>query len=616
MRELVITMPLLKKLVYVHGIRFISVSEGIDSARDGWEILATIIALQAENYIKELSHNVFRGHEGNVFANYSVGDYCFGYTSVAIPGTEKGRRGRNAQPRRAYAIDDIEAAWVIRIFDWFVKKNKSLRWIARELNRRGAPKDHRSSTPHWHHSYLPGVLRNRKYIGMWSWGETKTVRDPMTGCKAQDTRPHDDCKKWTRDLPKLRIVSDDVFEAAALRLDKNIEKYSSSRDSKGKFRGSISGNSEQNPRYLLSWVLACESCKECRLSITSTNGKYMFCPGYPRGVCTCRTTLRRELAERLILAEIGKRVIRDPVWLQAVLNDTAIAWQTLESNIPGALTSARSNLAELEEKIRIINDVLETGADSVSLLKRLKKREAERDEANRLLKQLEQTDAGRGPAPDEVWILKKLQTLENTLSGACPAAAFALRALVGGEIRITEIRQTETRGYLRATFTLRSRNVATALCPAVFSTDSTTESAASVEEVISIDIRERETADSIADDVMRLFNQGIKFREIAKVLGCGRSLVHKAFKRWHQAHNLPVPDGRTCRKRLPSHRKAEQLVEQVMQHWHQDLSYGEIATLMQCDRNVITECVRIYFTRQGLPLPDGRMRRKLLRKPD
>ena len=34
-------------------------------------------------------------------AGFCVGDYCFGYKSEVVPGTEKGRRGRKAPPQRA-----------------------------------------------------------------------------------------------------------------------------------------------------------------------------------------------------------------------------------------------------------------------------------------------------------------------------------------------------------------------------------------------------------------------------------------------------------------------------------------------------------------------------------
>ena len=84
-RESVISMPTLKRLVYVHKVRVISVTEGLDSDRDGWDLIATLLSIQHEKFIADLSRNVFRGQEGAVLAGYSVGDYCFGYHSVRAP---------------------------------------------------------------------------------------------------------------------------------------------------------------------------------------------------------------------------------------------------------------------------------------------------------------------------------------------------------------------------------------------------------------------------------------------------------------------------------------------------------------------------------------------------
>ena len=94
-RQSVISMPMLKQLVYVHRVRVISVTEGIDSDREGWDMMAAMLSIQHERYIKDLGDNVFRGQEGKVLAAYSVGDYCFGYGSIPAPGFENQGRNRN-----------------------------------------------------------------------------------------------------------------------------------------------------------------------------------------------------------------------------------------------------------------------------------------------------------------------------------------------------------------------------------------------------------------------------------------------------------------------------------------------------------------------------------------
>jgi len=103
---------------------------------------------------------------------------------------------------------------VVRIFYWFVQDRRSIRWIAKELTRHNVPKDHRSSTPGWHHDYVRRVLSNRKYIGVWDWGERTNRRNPLTGQVTQEGRPAAESQTWTRQRPDLRIIEDETFEAA------------------------------------------------------------------------------------------------------------------------------------------------------------------------------------------------------------------------------------------------------------------------------------------------------------------------------------------------------------------------------------------------------------------
>ena len=77
-RESVITMPLLKRLVYTCKVRVISVTGGIDSSLDSWEVIATVLSLVHERYIKDPADAVLRGQEDAVLAGFCVGDYCFG----------------------------------------------------------------------------------------------------------------------------------------------------------------------------------------------------------------------------------------------------------------------------------------------------------------------------------------------------------------------------------------------------------------------------------------------------------------------------------------------------------------------------------------------------------
>lgn len=52
------------------------------------------------------------------------------------------------------------------------------------------------------------------------------------------------------------------------------------------------------------------------------------------------------------------------------------------------------------------------------------------------------------------------------------------------------------------------------------------------------------------DAVMKLFEQKLKLGQIADVLEIDRNTVTSSVKYWHEQRELPLPDGRTRRKSL------------------------------------------------------------------
>ena len=237
-RESIINATTLKKLVHKYKVRVVSLTEGIDSNNDNWFTLATILGLQHEQYLKTLGANVMRGLIGNLLNGHSVGDLAYGYGSVPIPGVETHRRGRNERPPKKYVINETEATWVRKIFDWFVRERRSIRWIVCELNRLKAPRDQRSRGEKWGRSAVINLLRRTKYIGIWEWGVSRNHRDPETGDIYKELRDEDEWKKWVRHLPELKIVDEEVFARAQELLDENEQKCADFRGEEGTFTGS------------------------------------------------------------------------------------------------------------------------------------------------------------------------------------------------------------------------------------------------------------------------------------------------------------------------------------------------------------------------------------------
>jgi hypothetical protein len=609
-RESVIGMPMLKELVYVCRVRIISLTEGIDSATDSWEVLATIFSLQHEQYIKYLSHAVFRGQEGNVLAGFSVGDWCFGYASVPIPGSEAGRRGRVARPRAQYVVDPVTSAWVVRIFSWFVVERRPVRWIARELTRRNAPKDHRATTPGWHHDYVRRVLTNRKYIGVWGWGANVNRRNPLTGKVRQEARSEEECEKWVRHFPHLQIVDNATFDAAQAILRANEEKLGRRRRPNGQLPGSAVGGAAAHPRHLLSGLVRCAACGS-RLQVGGAGGKYLFCRNYLKGSCTCKTHLPRERAERMILQAIGERVLANPAWRQAVLNELDAACRREQDRLPTDLQETERTLAAVEAKIGRLVDQVENGTAAPEVAERLAQRRAERKALHERLNRARRAAEIAQPPPTVAWVEEQFQHLHTLLRGGGPAASLALRELVGGQIVVEEVQEPgRQRHWLRGAFTIRTAALAASVRGQGMAGGAP--AGADAGEEIVLDFREPRSYEEIADRVKALFDKGVSFADMAAEVGCHRNLLMKALRHWHAQRGLPPPDGRSCRKRLARPSLAKEMADKAKELWDRNLLVREIAERLQCCEDTVTQAIGHWFRSRGLEVPDGRTRRKQL----
>lgn len=621
-RESVISMPLIKQLVHVHRVRVISCTEGLDTANQGWNLIATMSSLQHERYIEDLSANVFRGQEGNVLAGLSVGDYCFGYTSEPGGGIVAFRRGKHAKPPMVYKIDPEQAAVVRQVFAWFVNERRSLRWINKELNRLGAAKDHRASSRKWFHQCVVKLLSNRKYIGIWAWGLRRNVRNPLTGQIQQERRSASETDKWVRHLPDLQIIDPVTFEKAQELLQKNRERLARRREPNGRLRGSVAGSGGEHPRHLLSGLIRCSACGAI-FYVSGAAGKYMSCSNSMTGLCECRTQLRRDRAERLILDAIRDRVVDNPGWRRAILDAAMAAWRELATRVPDELAAERKAVADFDTIIRRLVDSIERGDAPPEVNKRLEARTAERDVRLRRLAQLERTSQVHTDPPTAEWLELQLQHLAALLRGDAPAAALALRSLVG-EIQMTEIRRDNRRRfYLRGCFRICQRRLLESILPAIPTSDQFEVPSAQIANApfdeIFIDFIEPNPTLAQASEAVDLHQEGLLCCEIAEEIGVSRSRLSKLLAIGFRLRGLPKPDGRSRRTSLNRKHTAlpqyQAIADTVKELLDQNLLLGEIAEHMGCDRNTITTAIRYWYKSRGLAVPDGRTRRKALPRP-
>jgi len=362
-------------------------------------------------------------------------------------------------------------------------------------------------------------LKNRKYVGLRPWGVKKNVRDPPTGKIRQEERSPEESEKWLRHFPHLQLIDDETFKAAR--------------------------------RLLLSQLIVCGHCGRT-FHVGGTKGKYLFCPGYRMGTCSCQTQLRRDRAERMILGEIGRRILANPAWRQRVLEETLKAWNAQEATIPTGLAAARRSLMDVEQKIANLVDRIENGRGGPELDERLAQRRAEKRERAERVKRLEAADQNRRPKPTEAWVDEQLRNLGEKFSQGTPAAAHALRDLVGGKVVVTEIRQTNCkRFHLQGRFTIAVKPLVEELLGRVggCEKEEASDPDASTEEFV-IDFRKIPEIESLSERAKELYDQGLMNAQIAEVLGRARSYVTKLLKHWFESRGLAMPDGRSRRATL------------------------------------------------------------------
>lgn len=141
-------------------------------------------------------------------------------------------------------INEVEAEFVKKIYQWYVNEHLTLREIGNRLYEQGAlPK--RRESKNWGASSIRRILTSPIYIGKYIYNRRKTqkVKGQKTASgapkKTYDLRPEDD---WiVIDVPA--IVDNEIYEQAQIRKEKNLKN---------------SGNVKYD--YLLKSLIRCGHC--------------------------------------------------------------------------------------------------------------------------------------------------------------------------------------------------------------------------------------------------------------------------------------------------------------------------------------------------------------------
>jgi site-specific DNA recombinase len=328
---------LFKRLRFA-GIRLFTLAEGeISELHVG--LKGTMNAL----FLKDLAEKTRRGLEGRVREGRSGGGLCFGYEVVR----EHDLRGEPIHGGRK--INQLEATIVCRIFTEFAA-GKSPRRIAVDLNRdhvpgpRGGEWD--TSTINGNAARGTGILNNELYIGRLVWNRLRYIKDPETGRRI--SRLNDPSRLVVQDVPELRIISQDLWDAVKQR--QHLLKRNTRPDLADKPFWA-----RQRPRFLITGLA---KCGECGSSYVKISANLFGCAAARnRGTCSNRVNIRLDTLEQMILDGLRHRLMA-PDLFKTFCEEFHREVNRLRTDGNAANEAKRNELGRVERRVRRIIEVI------------------------------------------------------------------------------------------------------------------------------------------------------------------------------------------------------------------------------------------------------------------
>jgi site-specific DNA recombinase len=202
--------------------------DGLDTAIPGWQLQFGISGLMASHFVRETSHRVVRGMQGQLERGYMIAKAPFGYRAVKV-GEKDNEGGTN------WEVEPETAKWVKTIFQMRFQGN-SLNAIAERLNREGVacPRPPRlEKKGYWRPATVLQLLANTIYRGVFIYNGSAYSR-----AKAKKEQRKLEPVEYPR--PNLQIVEDRIWQAC------------NTKSTARPFRG--------GGRHLLAGLVSCGVC--------------------------------------------------------------------------------------------------------------------------------------------------------------------------------------------------------------------------------------------------------------------------------------------------------------------------------------------------------------------
>lgn len=581
--------------------RCIFVFSRIDTADgDRWRGLLHLYAMVDELSVQMGADHIRAAHEGMLDVELVFGTIAYGYLGEPIPGTAN----KKGQPRRRLAIDTERAEWVRRGFHWYVSQGHTIAEIIRRLNAEKAPLPPRCETGMWTRQAVRLLLSNPRYRGFWIYGDTKATYLGRQDYVRQFRREQ---PLRTKQIERLRLVDDELWCAAQKLLAE--EAHHGGRKAKIKDR-------RRRPDCLEN-LFYCEA-HEHRMYVGGTYGRYYFCPVCKR---TAEPALRRNLNREVALTVLSRwcalLIQTDADLVERVIGRCREHAERAQKSDPQVVSALREKEVRINRKIEFIlenpglsSDDERENAAALAIARR------ERAAIKAEIRGLEAAAVRPVIVPTGDEVRAKLNEFAETLKNAgesdndieVAAVRKLLRSITGGQVRVSQVADPERErgGYLQGRF--KPQIVSTTL------DEFGMREGIEARHQVTLEFVRPCLVEDLGERAVPLYEQKLSLNEIARQLGVRRSVVVKALRRTLANSGTAMSDGRARRWKLPGRPipKYQKIADEVMRFVQEQRLFGWIAEHFGVSANLITQSIRWWHESHGLPVPDGRTRRRSL----
>jgi len=431
------------------GVRVIGASDGFDSDNPQSSLLLPVLGSMNEAFITQLRSKVKRGMDDAFRRGDNVQPPGVGYRLVDAKDADGNLVITHKNTiEKIVEIDPEAAEWTQRGAEMIAYEGKSAIDVARLFNERKV-----GGKQTWSDCRVRQHYGREKLVGKDVFHKTKQVTDRQTGKKKVVHLPE---SEWLiRDVPHLRILSDELADAVKQKLGLGTESFGR----KAKDRGKKIHRVDLYPKVLIRPICGC--CGHPMILGRSV-GKYQsfFCFNASSGIkgCTNRGYKSARIIDEAVLGAVMATLFTDGFIadLTAEVNKR-LAWiarQPLPSTkkLEQEIANEDRQLKRLTERLAKLDD---THLDAV--LTKADEMGRQLAAKRQRLKDLQQ--AGRRPnvkSVKEKDVVAALGKLRELLQGDVGAAAQVLKALVGDVVIVTRHVEVQEKPQMVARFTINA----------------------------------------------------------------------------------------------------------------------------------------------------------------